>query len=258
MANFEIHIAPFPALADLFQDMKKWRNSPLSVTQIKRERIGLLCWLLLSFSGKTAWKAFTAAVSRRMISPAQQVAKGHSALSPYDIQSLDRELQYLAKILRRNIFYERIGGPLLEIEPEANRTEVDRKAREYSNFASNNVSGNDITLERFLEDAEVALRDLRSTQQVAAPQLPHTGVDHVRRQVQRHTQHKIQSSVATEIEDSASRAIRATSQAEASPSRRELSPISLTENTAPTRGTGMLRHLLLQLVIKRCSRGLPN
>jgi len=234
IANYEIHMALVPAVADLFSNMKTWRTYPLTVNQIRVERIGLLRWLLLSFSGKAAWTAFTAAVSRVMIYPAQQVAKGYSTSSPHDTQVLDRELQYLSKILRRNILYQRMGGPLLENEPESNRAEVDWKARGFSNFAWNNVWDNEITLERLLEDAEVALRDLQATQQVAIPEPPRTGVDQVCQQRQGLSNQQIHGSTATEIETSASRAVRATSRTDVDPSRRELSPVSPTEDTAPT------------------------
>jgi hypothetical protein len=214
--------------------MQIWHTYPLTVNQIRVERIGLLRWLLLSFSGKAAWTAFTTAVSTVMIYPAQQAAKGHSTSSPHGTQILDRELQYLSKILRRNILYQRMGGPLLENEPESNRAEVDWKARGFSNFAWNNVWDNEITLERLLEDAEVALRDLQATQQVAIPEPPRIGVDQVCQQRQGPSNQQIQGSTATEIETSASSAVRATSRTEVAPSRRELSTVSPTEDTAPT------------------------
>jgi hypothetical protein len=103
--------------------MQIWHTYPLTVNQIRVERIGLLRWLLLSFSGKAAWTAFTTAVSTVMIYPAQQAAKGHSTSSPHGTQILDRELQYLSKILRRNILYQRMGGPLLEM----NQSQIEPK-----------------------------------------------------------------------------------------------------------------------------------
>jgi hypothetical protein len=233
VANHEIHMALVPAMVDLFGDMKAWHTYPLTVAQIRVERIGLLRWLLLSFSGKAAWAAFTTAVSRVMIYPAQQAAKGYSTSSPHETQILDRELQYLSKILRRNILYLRMGGPLLENEPESNRAEVNWKARGFSNFAWNNVWDNEITLERLLEDDEVALRDLEATQQVAVPESPRTGVNQVCQQRYDPSLQQNYGSTATEIENSASRPVRATSRTETGPSRRELSSVSPTKDAIP-------------------------
>jgi hypothetical protein len=127
-----------------------------------------------------------------------------------------------------------MGGPLLENEPESNRAEVDWKARGFSNFAWNNVWDNEITLERLVEDAEVALGGLQAMHQVAVPEPPRTEVDQVCRQRHDPSHQQNHGSTATEIETSVSRAVRATSRTEVGPSRRELSPVSPTEDTAPT------------------------
>jgi hypothetical protein len=40
-------MALVPAVADLFEDIQTWRTYPLTINQIRVERIGLLRWLLL-------------------------------------------------------------------------------------------------------------------------------------------------------------------------------------------------------------------
>jgi hypothetical protein len=47
VANHEIPMALVPAVADLFEDIQTWRTYPLTINQIRVERIGLLRWLLL-------------------------------------------------------------------------------------------------------------------------------------------------------------------------------------------------------------------
>ncbi|KAF4609612.1 hypothetical protein G7Y89_g15843 [Cudoniella acicularis] len=142
LVTYEIDYCLLPSLEKLFENASKWPSLPLTFKSIKESDVGLLRWLLMSYGGAALWNEYATMVSNKIVKTtldAVDEGRFNHRQIPSDFKERVDWLYYYWGMLQEDMFFDRIGGPLLNSEKDRKRrNDVLKRAHGISTFVSDN------------------------------------------------------------------------------------------------------------------------